>query len=105
MLSPSGGSWNYTQLYAYPIGDLADGLVMDSAGNLYGGDYEYGYGYIFKLSNSGNEWTFTTLHTFSQSDGEFPQGPIVIDRNGNLYGTTIKGGVYGYGVVWKITPD
>jgi uncharacterized repeat protein (TIGR03803 family) len=104
-LSPSGGGWNYTQLYGYPIGDLANGLVMDSAGNLYGGDFEYGYGYIFKLSNSGNGWTFTTLHTFSQSDGEFPQGPIVIDKKGNLYGTTIKGGLYGYGVVWEITPD
>ncbi len=104
-LSPSGGGWNYTQLHGYTIGDLANGLVMDSAGNLYGGDYAYGYGYIFKLSNPGNGWIFTTLHTFSQSDGEFPQGPIVIDKNGNLYGTTIKGGFYGYGVVWEITPD
>ena len=103
-LSPSGGGWNYTMLYDFQLGDLANGLVMDSAGNLYGGDYEYGYGYIFKLSNSGNGWTFTALHTFNQSDGEFPQGPIVIDRNGNLYGTTIRGGSYGYGVVWEITP-
>ena len=103
-LSPSSGGWNYTVLYQFQLGDLANGLVMDSTGNIYGGDYEYGYGYIFKLSHSGSRWTFTTLHTFSGSVGEFPQGPIVIDRNGNLYGTTIKGGSYGKGTVWKITP-
>lgn len=103
-LSPSNGGWTYTQLYEFQLGDLANGLVMDSTGNLYGADYEYGYGYIFKLTHSGNGWTFTTLHTFSGSDGEFPQGPIVIDRSGNLYGTTIKGGTYGFGTVWEITP-
>jgi hypothetical protein len=103
-LSPSNGGWNYTQLYDFQLGDLANGLVMDAAGNLYGADYEYGYGYIFKMTPSSNGWTFTTLHTFSGPDGEFPQGQIVIDRNGNLYGTTIKGGSDGYGVVWEITP-
>ena len=103
-LSPSNGGWNYTQLYSYQLGDLANGLVLDSAGNLYGADSEYGYGYIFKMTPSSNGWSFITLHTFSGTDGEFPQGPIVIDRSGNLYGTTIKGGSYGLGTIWKITP-
>lgn len=103
-LSPSNGGWTYSQLHEFSLGDLANGLVMDAAGNLYGADYEYGYGYIFKMAHSGDSWTFTTLHTFSGPDGEFPQGPIVIDRSGNLYGTTIKGGSYGFGAVWEITP-
>ena len=103
-LSPSNGGWNYSLVHDFGFSDLANGLVMDSAGNLYGADYEYGYGYVFKLTRSGSGWTFTTLHTFSVTDGEFPQGQIVIDSNGNLYGTTIKGGTYGYGVLWEITP-
>ena len=33
-----------------------------------------------------------------------PTGNLVFDSNGNLYGTTAKGGSYGYGVIWEITP-
>ena len=103
-LSPSNGGWTYTMIHEFSLGDLANGLVMDSAGNLYGADYEYGYGYIFKLTPSGSGWIFTTLHTFSGPDGEFPQGQIVIDSHGNLFGTTLRGGSYGLGTVWEITP-
>lgn len=103
-LTPNGDSWAYTLVHDFGFSDLANGLVMDSAGNIYGADFEYGYGYIFKLTPTAGGWMFTTLHTFSGPDGEFPQGQIVIDSNGNLYGTTIKGGTYGLGVVWEITP-
>jgi uncharacterized repeat protein (TIGR03803 family) len=103
-LSPSAGGWSYNMLHEFSLGDVANELVMDSAGNLYGADYEYGYGYIFKMTPTDSGWTFTTLHTFDVTDGEFPQGQIVIDRNGNLYGTTIRGGSYGLGTVWRIAP-
>jgi hypothetical protein len=56
------------------------------------------------LTRSGNTWTYSTLHEFSGADGEFPIGYVVFDKNGNMYGTTIKGGTYGYGVIWEITP-
>ncbi len=105
-LSPSNGGWNFTSLYDY--GDFGEdstsALTMDSAGNLYGADSITGDGYIFKLTHSGNNWTFSRLHSFSGSDGAGASGQIVIDSAGNLYGTTAAGGAYGYGVIWEITP-
>ena len=105
-LSPSNGGWNYTQVYNYGgFGeDSTSALVMDSAGNLYGADSITGDGYIFKLTRSGNGWTFSRLHSFSGPDGAGAVGTLVLDNNGNLYGTTVRGGTYGYGVIWEITP-
>ena len=105
-LTPSNGGYNYTQLYSYGgVGDASTAaLVMDAAGNLYGADSEFGFGYIFKLTRSGNNWTFSTLHSFSGPDGEGATGTLVFDSAGNLYGTTVRGGAYGYGVIWEITP-
>ena len=77
---------------------------MDSAGNLYGADSITGDGYIFKLTRSGNGWTFSRLHSFSGADGAGAVGTLVLDSDGNLYGTTVRGGTYGYGVIWEITP-
>jgi|HubBroStandDraft_1064217.scaffolds.fasta_scaffold324881_3 uncharacterized repeat protein (TIGR03803 family) len=42
------------------------------------------------------------LHTFSGSDGEFPECVLVQDSQGNLYGTTAAGGAYGYGTAFKL---
>jgi uncharacterized repeat protein (TIGR03803 family) len=85
------------------------GLVQAVDGNLYGTTYiggAHGYGTVFKITPSG---TFKTLHSFcSQSgclDGEFPQTGLVQATNGNLYGTTIVGGNYGSGTIFKITPS
>jgi len=104
-LSPANGGWNYSLVFNFQVGHTdASGLVMDSAGNLYGCESELGDGYIFKLTPSGSGWTFTTLHTFSGSDGSGAVGQIVIDSDGNLYGTTVRGGLYGFGVIWEITP-
>ncbi len=78
---------------------------MDSAGNLYGTNSITGYGSVFKLSPSGSGWTFTTLYSFTGgSDGEGPGGQLVLDSAGNLYGTAWKGGKYGQGIIWEITP-
>jgi uncharacterized repeat protein (TIGR03803 family) len=74
------------------------GLLRDTAGELYGttvlgGDtncYEYGCGTAFKLDKTGKE---TVLHKFSGTpDGEWPEGLLVQDKAGNVYGTTILGG-------------
>jgi uncharacterized repeat protein (TIGR03803 family) len=87
----------------------ASGLVMDSAGNLYGTTRQGGaqgplYGTVFKLSPDG---TLTTLHSFSNNgvDGVNPAAGLVMDSKGNLYGTTYTGGVSNSGVVYRVTPN
>ena len=52
--------------------------------------------------------TETVLHSFgSQSgDGTYPYAGVVVDKRGNLYGTTSVGGsVMGYGTVFQVAPD
>jgi uncharacterized repeat protein (TIGR03803 family) len=114
-LSPSNGGWAYSLLYSFthpgngflvvgPIGNLA----MDAAGNLYGttfSDGAFGYGAVFKLTPSGEGWTYTSLHDFTNGvDGGFPYSDLVLDANGSIYGTASTGGAYGSGVVFQIVP-
>ncbi|MFZ0793989.1 MAG: choice-of-anchor tandem repeat GloVer-containing protein [Candidatus Korobacteraceae bacterium] len=50
--------------------------------------------------------TFTVLHSFSRTDGWFPDAGLTIDRAGNLYGTTADGGTLGgscCGTVFKMS--
>ena len=110
-LTSEGGRWIDRVLYnlggdggSQPSG----GLTWDSAGNLYGVTCYGGsanQGAVFQLTPSGNgQWIETTLHEFIGSDGNCPQGRVILDAAGNLYGTTEYGGQYGNGVVFEITP-
>ena len=81
------------------------GLIMDGAGNLYGmttsGSPSYSPGTVFKLRPDG---TKTILHTFERgTDGYLPQGGVVMDGSGNLYGATQGGGTSGNGTVFRLT--
>ncbi|MGA2595307.1 MAG: choice-of-anchor tandem repeat GloVer-containing protein, partial [Bryobacteraceae bacterium] len=49
--------------------------------------------------------TFTTLHTFTGTDGGFPLGALVQAPDGNLYGITGGGGTNNNGTVFKISPS
>jgi hypothetical protein len=85
---------------------------MDTAGNLYGATLDGGTylnGTVFEMSpKQGGGWSETVLHSFYMTDGLSPYGLPIIDRAGNLYGTTYVGGSSsfcpgGCGVVWEIT--
>jgi uncharacterized repeat protein (TIGR03803 family) len=88
----------------FPIGTLA----IDAQGSLYGATGAcggYGYGIVWKLDKNRRE---TILHTFlwSASDGAYPFGGVVLDSQGNLYGTTGRGGPGdGGGIVYKLSRD
>jgi uncharacterized repeat protein (TIGR03803 family) len=117
-LDPSGRE---TVLHKFEGAANSDGagpgarLVQDGLGNLYGttnngGDvdcvaryYEPGCGTVFKIDTAGHE---TVLHQFTgaNSDGEIPSG-LILDPQGNLYGTTTFGGRYGYGTVFRVDPS
>ncbi|MGA7339780.1 MAG: choice-of-anchor tandem repeat GloVer-containing protein [Terracidiphilus sp.] len=80
------------------------GLIMDSAGNLYGTTVwggANGYGTVYKIDAAGTE---TVLYSFgaSSTDGSLPNGSLIMDSAGNLYGTTDSGGAYGMGTVYVI---
>jgi uncharacterized repeat protein (TIGR03803 family) len=103
----SHGGWHENTLYAFPFygsggrGPESD-LVFDTQANLYGttlggaggqcnsGD---GCGAVFKLApHPDGSWTETTVHVFTgPPDGGIPSG-LVLDADGNLYGTTQVGG-------------
>jgi uncharacterized repeat protein (TIGR03803 family) len=60
---------------------------------------------VFKLTQSNGSWAYSSLHDFTGgSDGGYPISNVTFDSEGNLYGTASRGGQYGDGVVWEITP-
>jgi uncharacterized repeat protein (TIGR03803 family) len=108
------GEWTAIVLHTFnrtdglnPIGCL----TFDSAGNLYGataGGGAHGGGTVFELTPmTGGYWTETILHNFKriESDGGYPNGSLVFDSAGNLYGTTRGGTLTDYGCVFKLSPS
>jgi uncharacterized repeat protein (TIGR03803 family) len=123
-LSPprtKGGKWTEKVLHSFAGGsDGANpngGLVLDSKGAIYGTtfyggstncktDAGVGCGTAFELkppTQRGGPWTEKLLHTLVnyQKDGGGPNGGLVFDAKGSLYGTTIGGGSTGNGVVFR----
>jgi uncharacterized repeat protein (TIGR03803 family) len=95
-------------LHSFGFGfDPYAGLVRDSAGNFYGttsaggiGCNFIGCGVVYKLDTAGN---YTVLYEFTGgSDGGSPFAGVVLDSDGNLYGTTTYGGANLNGVVYKL---
>lgn len=86
-------------------------LLMDAKGTLYGTTVLGGtanMGTVFTLDTAGNE---KVLYNFTgKGDGGLPSAGLIVDANGNLYGTASQGGdlscnpPYGCGVVFKLTP-
>jgi uncharacterized repeat protein (TIGR03803 family) len=119
-MTRSGSKWQENTIYQFK--NLADGWgpgygapVFDRAGNLYGttgGGGKYGFGTVFKLSPVKGGWQKTTLYSFpGGAGGAEPIGGLVVDRQGNLFGTTYFGGggtgkckKQGCGIVFEITP-
>jgi uncharacterized repeat protein (TIGR03803 family) len=112
-LTPSGRTWTHTTLYSFPEptdGDGPwDGVIMDSAGNLYGVTYTggaYGWGTVFELTPSDSGWQEHILHDFTNgSDGRFPLGALIFDHSGNLFGSTTAGARNNGGTLFELTPS
>jgi uncharacterized repeat protein (TIGR03803 family) len=104
-LTQQYGYWQSTLLYGdftYANGYPLSGLVMDTAGNLYG-TTQY---IVFELSPYNGGWVLTTLHTFSGgNNGGLCYAGLVLDSQGNLYGATSAGGTYGEGLVFELSPS
>jgi uncharacterized repeat protein (TIGR03803 family) len=111
---PAGGgyqvAYNFCSLTACADGEVPDaGLTMDGSGNLFGTTSAGGSdkGVVFELAPGGAE---TVLYAFCPggepcSDGAGPMTPVLLDAQGNLFGTTAYGGANGqYGTVFRLKP-
>jgi uncharacterized repeat protein (TIGR03803 family) len=99
-----------TTLYSFTGGidgaNPGGGMVFDPQGNLYGvtgAGGAHGNGTVFEITAAGVE---KVLYSFAGgADGSEPNGDLIRDAQGNLYGTTYSGGAYNYGTVFQVTPS
>lgn len=133
-ISPqSATAVRYRVLHAFQDAGAGDGsgpeaaLTFDAAGNLYGttwaggiagcGVAQNGCGTVFKLTPTKNGgWSYRQIYKFQGlSDGAAPDGSVVVAPNGDIYGTTVMGGIdqyeycqsgyYGCGTVFQLSPN
>jgi len=102
----------WTEKILHSFGATGDGsqpscaLTFDTTGNLYGTTNvggAYSRGTVFELTSSGTEKVLWSLG--NGTDGANPVGGVTLDLEGNLYGTTVNGGAFGDGTVFKLTPS
>jgi uncharacterized repeat protein (TIGR03803 family) len=105
-----------TEKVLYSFGQSGDGsypqagLVFDKTGNLYGTTFNggaVGNGAVFEITSVGKKGsTEKVLYSFGSQpgDGSNPLATLIFDKEGNLYGTTLEGGVYNYGTVFEVIP-
>jgi uncharacterized repeat protein (TIGR03803 family) len=111
-LALSGGIWKEQVLHSFGGSDGSGpggGLTLDAAGNLYGTTSAGGTvneGSIFKLARQiKGGWNFTSLYSFTAGiDGGQPNGGVILDTLGNVYGTATAGGPLNYGSVFELVP-
>jgi uncharacterized repeat protein (TIGR03803 family) len=104
--SAPGGAWTETVLYSFGASSTdgnvpVTGVIFDANGNLYGttnAGGNFGNGTVYELSPPaavGGAWTESVIYSFTGgTDGDTPWGNLTLDKSGNLYGTTLTGGVY-----------
>jgi uncharacterized repeat protein (TIGR03803 family) len=90
-------------------GIIPEGLMQANDGNFYGTAGAAGAnagGTVFQITPDG---VFTTLYSFCTqtncTDGESPQVAPTQGSDGNLYGTTVAGGTFNSGTIFKINPQ
>lgn len=112
-----GGHWTEAIIYSFTGGADGEGpqgdLSMDAVGNLYGTAIAGGikpWGTVFRLTpNQSGGWTETTLYNFQNGlDGAEPTSGVMLDTNGDLFGTASTGGVctaYCGGTIFELIPS
>jgi uncharacterized repeat protein (TIGR03803 family) len=108
--SPTGTGYALapTPLFVFDGTDGANpegSLITDGNGDFFGttsADGANGYGTVFELVGNGGGYTLNTLVSFNATDGGTPQGSLIADANGDLFGTTLGGGAHSNGTVFEL---
>jgi uncharacterized repeat protein (TIGR03803 family) len=111
-LSPAGSGWGIQILHTFTGGEDGGkplgGLLIDAAGNLFGTTTAAGTGStgtVFEISPLGQGfYSFTTLYSFTGAPNGGPTDKLVIDGQGNLYGTTAADGAFQKGNIFELSP-
>jgi hypothetical protein len=64
----------------------------------------YNDGEVYKLTPSNGGWIYTSA-SFDGGNGSYPDGSVILDAAGNIYGTAESGSTNGHGTIWEITPQ
>jgi uncharacterized repeat protein (TIGR03803 family) len=124
-LSPTKGQgWRETILYNFPNAknglSPAYAMALDKSGNLYSTTFSGGSGaclggcgVVFKIAHDSKGWRESVIYDFCSvqncADGSNPDGPVIVDESGNLYGITSTGGnpscSGGCGIVFRLRPS
>lgn len=113
-VTPSKGKWKEVVVFAFDGStnnrDANGYLTIDSAGNIFGttrGDDEgctYQCGSVFRLSRSKGQWVESNVYVFDGTHGDNPNPGLILDADGNFYGTTYTGGANNFGEVFELKP-
>jgi uncharacterized repeat protein (TIGR03803 family) len=121
LMPSANGTWTEKVLFEFGLqsgttgAEPFGGLIFDAAGNLYGTtliggsgkcDPPRGCGVVFELTPGANgTWTEKVLYNFKHNgtDGTSPESNLIFGAAGKLYGTTVEGGAYGFGTVFRLT--
>ena len=112
---PAAGHHRWTKQVLYSFAGGADAanptdmLISDAMGNLFavaaGGSS--GQGCVFELSppaSAGGAWTEAVIYSFAGgNDGAGPTSALLLDAQGNLYGTTSHGGPADDGTIFELS--
>ncbi|HEY3778607.1 MAG TPA: choice-of-anchor tandem repeat GloVer-containing protein [Rhizomicrobium sp.] len=112
-------SWSEQVLYSFcSQANCTDGtdpdtpLYVDPQGNIYGTTPFGGqsnWGVVFQVSPNGSSYTESVLYSFCAQenciDGFEPDGGVVMDAQGNLYGSVASGGSNNDGLVFELSPN
>ncbi len=108
------GTWTEKILYSFKGGTKDGyeplGVVLDGAGNIYGGTYsggKSGDGIVYELVAPVGKGSYKekVLWSFDGTDGAVAYGNLILDSAGNLYGATGNGGSSNEGVVFEVNPS
>jgi uncharacterized repeat protein (TIGR03803 family) len=96
---------DYNVTGGYVIG----GVSVDSQGNVFGttdAGGPNGFGTVFELVHGASGYSLPlTVYAFGGADGAMPESSVILDANGNLFGTTSGGGASGSGTVFELSPS